>query len=87
VVGAEFKHGVADEPLDEQVEADLAFELAGRPVEEVAHEKGAEQTRRGMGGWCARPGRVMIGRTCVLEWFEVEVGVQATEQMIVGVRQ
>jgi hypothetical protein len=85
VIRADGEQRIAGEPFEEQIVADLKFEWAQRPVEEVTDQQDAHQLRHGMRGPRARPRGVMKAGTGRFERGEVQGGLQRDQEMIGGV--
>jgi hypothetical protein len=78
---------ITDEPFDEQMKADLEFQLPQGPAEQRANQEGAHQVGNRMGGPRAGTLGMMEGGTGIFERSEVQRRVELSQEVIVGTFQ
>ena len=75
---------ITDEPFDEQMKADLEFQLPQGPAEQRANQQGAHQVGNRVCGTHAGAFGMMEGGTGAFERSEVQGSVQVEQKMIVS---
>ena len=82
VVGSQVKERIADKPFDHQVEAEMPFQVAQRPVVEILHQERSHETGHRMDRRASWPFGMMIASTSRFERGQLQVVREFHQQMV-----
>jgi hypothetical protein len=82
MVGSLRENGIADEPFDDEIKANVPFEVAQRPVVEILDEQGAHETWHGMRRGCSWSVAMMIIGADGFEWGKIQLVGELDKEMV-----